>query len=563
MKLKIVYFTILNYRQSSLELLSTIGDVIEVPDPSHMDDRMLSDVNVVLAPMGYFWGKEFFENCPQLKFIVSNTTGHPHIDVQEAKKAQIEVITLKNDNEFLDRITPTAEHTIGLMLSLLRGYPQAFQAPLNGSWNRRNHPGVGMISRMTVGVVGFGRLGRKVADICRAFDAEVQFYDPYVSEASPLIKKCETLSELVSTSDVVTLHVPHEPATEGLISKEIFSRFKKNAVLINTARGELIDEKALLEHLSNNEIAGAALDVLANEFDVGFEGIMQSNPLINFARENENLIISPHIGGSTIDAWSETEERVIRLLLQKNSPQKRGYNYANSEVLAFIPARGGSKSIKLKNLAILDNAPLVEYSLKTALKHDGISRTVCSSDHPDILKVAESVGAEVDKRPEDLSGDFISTLDVILDYLHREHAKSGYLPEYLLLLEPTSPFVSAEHIDFLINALEEDKDATSSQTVTKVQSNSHAFNQRYHDQGGSHFLFDRFRKGRFNKQLKPALFVHGNARLMRTKSVIENNCLFGSRSIPIEIDRLSALDVDGADDLAVAEAIIQQKKRNI
>jgi len=563
MNLKIVYFTILNYQQSSLELLSTIGNVVEVPDPTCMDDQLLSAVNVIFAPMGYFWGKKFFENCPQLKFIVSNTTGHPHIDIQEAQRAQIEVITLKNDNEFLDRITPTAEHTIGLMLSLLRGYQKAFQAPLSGSWNRRNHAGVAMISRMTVGIVGFGRLGRKVADICSAFDAAVQFYDPHIKEASPLFKKCKTLSELVSTSDVVTLHVPHEAATEGLISREILSQFKENAVLINTARGELIDEVALLEQLSNNKIAGAALDVLANEFDIGFEGVMHSNSLINFARENENLIISPHIGGSTIDAWSETEERVIRLLLQKKSSHRKECHYANSEILAFIPARGGSKSIKLKNLAILDNKPLVEYSLITALTHECISRTVCSSDHPDILKVAESVGAEVDKRPKELSGDFVSTLDVILDYLHRESTKSGYLPEYLLLLEPTSPFVSAEHINFLINALKADEAATSAQTVTKVQSNSHAFNQRYHDHGGSHFLLNRFRKGKFNKQLKPELFVHGNARLMRVKSVIENNCLFGCRSLPIEIDKVSAFDVDGADDLAVAEAIIQQRKRNI
>ena len=176
--------------------------------------------------------------------------------------------------------------------------------------------------------------------------------------------------------------------------------------------------------------------------------------------------------------------------------------------------------------------------------------------------MAESAGAEVDLRPNELSGDFVSTLDVILDYLHRHHANFGHLPEYLLLLEPTSPFVTAEQISLLIDALKNDKTASSSQTVTKVQSNSHAFNQRYHDIGGSHFLFNNLRKGKFNKQLKPELYVHGNARLIRVRSILENGCLFGPKSIPIEIDKASALDVDGEDDLFIAEAIIQQRKRN-
>ena len=112
--------------------------------------------------MGYFWGKDFSQRCPNLNFIVSNTTGHPHIDVKEAQKANIEVITLKGDHEFLDRITPTAEHTIGLMLSLLRGYPRAFQAPLIANWNRRNHGGLGMLSRMTIGIVGLEDLAKKL-----------------------------------------------------------------------------------------------------------------------------------------------------------------------------------------------------------------------------------------------------------------------------------------------------------------------------------------------------------------------------------------------------------------
>ena len=121
--------------------------------------------------------------------------------------------------------------------------------------------------------------------------------------------------ELVSCVDIVSLHVPHEKETENMFNEGVFSSFKDGSYFINTSRGELVDHYELLKQLENKKIKGAAMDVFENEFTEGFESRLISHPLWHYAQNNKNLIITPHIGGSTKDAWAETEERVL-----KNNP---------------------------------------------------------------------------------------------------------------------------------------------------------------------------------------------------------------------------------------------------
>ncbi|MDD3102517.1 MAG: acylneuraminate cytidylyltransferase family protein, partial [Patescibacteria group bacterium] len=142
-------------------------------------------------------------------------------------------------------------------------------------------------------------------------------------------------------------------------------------------------------------------------------------------------------------------------------------------------------------------------------------------------------------------------------FLETIKQKEERLPEFLVLLEPTSPFVTERDIEMCIHALKNDPGADSAQTVTPVSSNSHAYNQRYHDDHGSHFLFMKERKVCINKQMKPEFFIHGNVRVMRVSSLINSGDLFGAKSIPIPISRLRAMDVDGPDDLVIAESIIK------
>ena len=225
---------------------------------------------------------------------------------------------------------------------------------------------------------------------------------------------------------------------------------------------------------------------------------------------------------------------------------------------ALITARGGSKSVPLKNLAPLCGKPLMAWGLEAAKKSARLERIFCSTDHDGIAEFCRQRKVEVQPRPERLAGDNVSSLDVILYFVETAREQFGGLPGMLALLEPTSPFVKPEQIDACVRLLENDPTADSAQTVTTPPPNHHAFNQReIRDDGSMVFRFSEERKGLVNKQSKPRFYVHGNFRVMRVRSLLENRDIFGKRSLPIEIGRLDAMDVDGPDDFIVAEALIR------
>lgn len=558
-KPKLLYYTMLQYQPESLVLLREHFDVLELDDPAADSDSVLEMVDVALAPLGYYFGPEKINRCRRLKAIGSNTTGHPHIDVEFALARGIAVVTLKHEREFLSTITPTAELTWGLLLALTRRLLPAAASTREGKWNRRPFPGRQMLSRMSIGVVGLGRLGYKVAQYALKFGMEVSYFDPHVTSGYPGLRKKASLRKLVASCEVVTVHVPHEKQNEGIFDAETFGHFKPGAYFINTSRGELVDHAALLEGLSSGRLAGAAIDVFPGEFAPDFEKSLTQHPLWRYAQENDNLIVTPHIGGSTLDAWGETERHTIRRILEVlGDPEvKRGMPEVTAgQSWALIPARGGSKSIPLKNLVKLNGVPLIEYAIGAARRTGRVGRVFCSTDSEEIGNHCLRVGVDVDWRPHELAGDQVATVDVLLEFIRRMAAQAAPLPEYLVLLEPTSPFVAPADIEACLARLDADVTADSAQTVTQVPSNSHAYNQRYHDTNGSNFLYPQERKVSVNKQAKPAFYIHGNVRVMRVRSLLRTLSIFGGRSLPIEIPKIRAMDVDGQEDLQLAEAII-------
>lgn len=558
-KPKLLYYSILKYQNDNLKFLNDKFTLVEIENPSLDTDDILNNVDVILAPLGYKLDKNKIDKCLNLKIIGSNTTGHPHIDVDYARSKGIEVVTLKEQKEFLDTITPTAEHTWGLLIALTRNLIHANRSVLDGQWDRRPFGGTKMLSRMKIGVVGLGRLGFKVAQYALSFGMDVFYFDPFVFSGLPGLIRCSSLEDLVSQADVVTVHVPHEKETEDMFSAQVFSKFKTGAYFINTSRGELVDHSALLDQLKRGHFAGAALDVFEGEYVSGFEDSFKHHPLLEYAKVNSNLIITPHIGGSTYDAWFETEKFTINSIIDKLNKKTKlnGIELNKNETWAFIPARGGSKSIPLKNMAPLGGQPLISYAINASMSTPMIGRIICSTDSEEIKEYCKTRKIEIQSRPPHLALDNVPTIDVIMYFLNTFKQKEKMLPEFLVLLEPTSPFVTAKDIEKCIQALKEDSNADSAQTVTAVSSNSHAYNQRYHDKTGSHFLFMKERKVCINKQMKPELFIHGNVRVMRVSSLINSGNLFGKKSIPIPISRLRAMDVDGPDDLSIAESIMR------
>lgn len=313
MKPRLLYYSLLSYQPENVALMRAHFDVVERPDPRDDDDELLATLDACCAPLGFVFDAAKMDRCPKLRAIVTNTTGVPHIDMDAAAARCIKVFSLKDEQAFLDTITPTAEHAWGLLLALSRRVPWSFDAVKAGSWNRFDFGAPAMLSRLSLGVIGYGRLGRKVARFGHTFGMPVGFYDPY-HPGDDIARKVDSLEELVASNDVISLHVPALPETAGLIDAQVLAAFKPGSWFINTARAELVDEAALLEALRDGRLAGYAGDVLAGEFDPDFDA--GAHPLVRYARAHDNVLLTPHIGGSTRDAWRETQGRVLELAIR-------------------------------------------------------------------------------------------------------------------------------------------------------------------------------------------------------------------------------------------------------
>lgn len=306
MKPRALYYSVMNYLPEPLALLHEFYDVRTLRDPRDDTATVLADVEVLCAPLGFHVDAAKIAGCPRLRAVVSNTTGVPHIDLEAAAHRRIAVCALHDEQKFLDSITPTAEHTIGLMLSAYRRLPAAHAAASAGAWDRQPWAAPRMFSRLRLGIVGFGRLGRKVAAIARAMGTDVAYYDPLVPGGMP------SLPALAARSDILSLHAPATAQTQGLVSRAVLAALPRGALLINTARGELIDEEALLDALDSGHLWAAALDTVQGEYDPEFSARFGNSRLARYARTHDNLVLTPHIGGSTVDAWRETQEFVVR-----------------------------------------------------------------------------------------------------------------------------------------------------------------------------------------------------------------------------------------------------------
>jgi D-3-phosphoglycerate dehydrogenase len=228
-------------------------------------------------------------------------TGLDHLDLEACRERGIRVVSLRGETDFLKTVRATAEHTVALLLALLRRIPEAANAVRRGEWQRDLYRGHELHGK-TAGIVGVGRLGTLVAGYLRAFGMRVVGHDPRTPFAPTVAEPMASLEALLAVADVVSLHVPYSTETRGLLGARQFAALKPGAVLVNTARGGVIDEAALLAALESGHLAGAALDVLDGEPEVS-----PDHPLIQAARRRSDLLIVPHLGGNTWESLQKTE----------------------------------------------------------------------------------------------------------------------------------------------------------------------------------------------------------------------------------------------------------------
>ncbi len=311
-----LYYDILRYQEATLRLIEQKFNMKNLPDPNCDTDDVLGNIEVAMAPLGFPFDRKKIDRCPNLKVIGSSTLSIPHIDINYAESKGVKVCFLDCEQKsFLETITPTAELAWGLIIAITRKIPWAYKAVCNGEWSGRSFgcQTPQMLSEMTLGVVGLGRLGSLVASYGKVFGMGVNYYSPVSRDYR--YNSCTSLRELAECSDVVSIHAHQTPETEGLINNEFMAAMKPGSFIVNTSRGDLIDDEALLHSLESGHLGGAALDVLAGEYRQGFKSRLKENPLVKYARAHDNLIITPHYGGATVDAWIKTEKKTINLIL--------------------------------------------------------------------------------------------------------------------------------------------------------------------------------------------------------------------------------------------------------
>ena len=296
----------LDYSPKALAIYRSLGKVV-------FSSKPLKDAEILAIGLRYRIDKKWLEAMPKLKVIGWQGTGLNHIDVAAMKARGVKLISLRGRKGFLKNIPSTAEEAMALLLALVRNIPWSFDAANSGSWDRtpwRGH----QLYKKTIGLIGFGRLGRIMARYARAFGMKAISYDPYVSER--LMKNHGTekvsLDKLLKDSDIISLHALLTDGSQNLLREKHFKMMKPTAVLVNTARGELIAKGALEKALKNKWIAGAAIDVMWDEHSDGRH--LKNNPLVEYAKHHQNLIIVPHIGGATFEAMEETQDYIAELV---------------------------------------------------------------------------------------------------------------------------------------------------------------------------------------------------------------------------------------------------------
>ncbi len=298
----------------ALETLKAQHTVIYQPDayqdPKQMADSLASADAWIVRNLTKV-SKELVNGAKQLKVVGRLGVGLENIDLHACADRGIQVIPATGANA-----QSVAEYVLGTAMALMRSYREASSETLAGKWPRPTYSKCHEISGKTIGIVGFGSIGRVVAEKALALGVRCIAFDPVIKESSIAIKGgdvvMQSLSEVLANSQIVSLHLPLLPETKGRFNQALLDEMQEGAYLINTARGGIVDEIALAQSLKSGRLGGAALDVFAVEpaKDLGhFIGV-------------PNLILTPHVAGVTEesnDRVSTMIAREVNLFLEKNT----------------------------------------------------------------------------------------------------------------------------------------------------------------------------------------------------------------------------------------------------
>ena len=301
---------------SQLEVKVSITKSNAVTQDQLRSDLLLHNSEILFCGLGINIDESLLGLVTNIKYVVSPATGTNHLDISYLNSRNIKLIHLGDFSTEISNVFSTAELTWSLLLTVVRRMIPAHGSVVSGSFDRGPFLGIDLAGR-TLGVIGYGRLGRRVAEYGLAFGMRVvvcDIDDVKVANLPNGVISC-SLDQLLSMSDVVSIHVPLNQQTHRLIIDSQISKMKNGAVLINTSRGEILDELAVVEALTTGKLYGVGVDVLVGENANSFSS--NDSPLVKAASQNLNVVVSPHIGGWTKQAVATTRTIVVEELLRQ------------------------------------------------------------------------------------------------------------------------------------------------------------------------------------------------------------------------------------------------------
>ena len=286
--MKILCLTPIKHLDGVYEYLESFGNVSYSPElnKENFIHLTMNDYDVIFCnpnKQKYLLNQETLGNFSGT--ILTASTGLNHIDMNYCKSKDIKVLSHTEDMRLLEQLPSTSELAFGLMLSIIRNIPSSFEDVKVGGWDYDMFMGHQLRGKK-IGIVGYGRLGKMMTQYCWGFGMVPKIHDPY--------KNYNNLDSVIKQSDIISLHVHATDETRHMVDKKFLDGMKKYSYIINTSRGEIVNEEDIVQSLRDGHLKGYATDVIEDEY-----GDRNNSPILNGIKEGLNIIVTPHVGGMT------------------------------------------------------------------------------------------------------------------------------------------------------------------------------------------------------------------------------------------------------------------------
>lgn len=312
---------ILHLDENHPKLLTTLEqagfeNIIAYTPPKETVESMLPNIDGIVVRSRFPIDESFLNKGKSLKFIARVGAGVENIDQKSANQLGIRLFSAP-----LGNANAVGEHALGMLLALMNKLRIAHRSIVDGNWLREFHRGEELEGK-TVGIIGYGNMGKSFAKKLKGFDVEEVIYYDIATKTSDNFARQVTLEELQAKAQVLSLHTPQTPLTVGMIDAAFLAKMKQKFWLINTARGSAVKTKDLIEGLKKGRIKGAALDVLEYEKS-SFENLFESSipEEFDYLLNAPNVLLSPHVAGWTVESHRKLAEIIAAQITANFSPK--------------------------------------------------------------------------------------------------------------------------------------------------------------------------------------------------------------------------------------------------